>query len=155
MQDSPSVGIAELENMSESNGGKVEEKGALKLAKVRPATLMDFDKDCGKGCVFFNMCCLYFVIVGDLFPNDQACIHWELSFFKSDHAACFTNKILKHETKGKGNYFKDWDTFDKMFSNQFCPKNEQLMFKSFLLVSRDLKVNLVGLQQDIRSDGVK
>ena len=28
-------------------------------------------------------------------------------------------------------------------------------FKSFLLGSQDLKVNLCGLQQDIRSDGVK
>ena len=102
MQDGPSVEIAELENMSESNGGKVEEKGALKLAKVRPATPMDFDKDHGKGCVLFNMCCLYFTIVGDLFPNDQAHIHWELSFFKSDRAAHFANKVLQHKTKGKG-----------------------------------------------------
>ena len=38
MQDGPSVGIAELENMSESNGGKVEEKGALKLVKVSVMT---------------------------------------------------------------------------------------------------------------------
>ena len=29
------------------------------------------------------------------------------------------------------------------------------IFKSFLLGSQDLKVNLCGLQQDIRSDGVK
>ena len=29
------------------------------------------------------------------------------------------------------------------------------LFKSFLLWSQDLKVNLFGLQQDIRSDGVK
>ena len=113
--------------MSESDGGKAEEKGASKLAKVRPATPTDFDRDCGKGCVFFNMCCLYFTIVGDLFPNDQACIHWVLSFFKLDHAAHFANKVLQHETKGKGNYFKDWDAFEKMFSDQFCPKNEQLM----------------------------
>ena len=28
-------------------------------------------------------------------------------------------------------------------------------FKSFLLGSQDLKVNLCGLQQDIHSDGVK
>ena len=41
--------------------------------------------------------------------------------------ACFANKVLQHETKGKGNYFQDWDTFEKMFSDQFCPKNEQLM----------------------------
>ena len=66
--------------MSESNSGKAE--GAPKLANVRPAIPMDFDGDRGKGHVFFNMCCLYFAIVGDLFPNDQACIHWALSFFK-------------------------------------------------------------------------
>ena len=80
--------------MSESNGRKAEEKGALKLAKVRPVTLMDFNREGGKGCVFFNTCCLYFEIIGDLFPNDQACIHWALSFFKSDHVAHFANKAL-------------------------------------------------------------
>ena len=48
---------------------------------------------------------IYFMIIGDLFPNDQAHIHWVLSFFKSDHAAHFANKVLWHETKGKGNYF--------------------------------------------------
>ena len=94
MQGGPSVGIAELENMSESNGRKVKEKGALKLAKVRLATLMDFDRDRGKGCVFFNTCCLYLAIIGDLFPNDQAHILWALSFFKLDHAAHFANKVL-------------------------------------------------------------
>ena len=54
-------------------------------------------------------------------------IHWALSFFKSDRVARFANKILRHETKGKGNYFQDWDTFEKMLSDQFCPKNKQLM----------------------------
>ena len=127
MKNGPSVGIAELENMLESNGRKVEEKGASKLVKVRLTTPMDFDGDRGKGCVFFDTCCLYFAIIGDLFPNDQACIHWGLSFFKLDRAACFANKVLQHKTKGKGNYFKDWDAFEKMFSDQFCPKNEQLM----------------------------
>ena len=91
--------------MSESDGGNAEEKGVPKLANVRPAILTDFDRDCGKGRAFFNMCCLYFMIVRDLFPNGQARIHWALSFFKSDHAAHFTNKVLRHETKGKGNYF--------------------------------------------------
>ena len=82
--------------MLESGGGKAEEKekGASKLANVRLANLMDFDGDHRKGCAFFNMCCLYFVIVGDLFPNDQAHIHWALSFFKLDCVAHFTNKIL-------------------------------------------------------------
>ena len=82
MQDSPSFGIAELEKMLESDGGKAEEKGAPKLVKVRLAIPMDFDGDRRKGHVFFNTCCLHFAIVRDLFPNDQACIHWALSFFK-------------------------------------------------------------------------
>ena len=94
MQDGLSFGIVELEKMSESDGRKVEEKGAPKLVKVRPAIPTDFDRDCGKGRVFFNTCCLYFTIVGDLFPNDQACIHWALSFFKSDCVAHFANKVL-------------------------------------------------------------
>ena len=127
MQDSLSFEIVELEKMLESNGRKVEEKGAPKLVKVRLAILTDFDGDFRKGRVFFNTCCLYFMIIRDLFPNNQAHIHWALSFFKSDRAACFANKVLHHKTKGKGNYFQDWDTFEKMFSNQFCPKNKQLM----------------------------
>ena len=125
MQDGPSFGIVELEKMSESDGVKAE--GAPKLANIRPAIPTDFDRDRRKGCAFFNTCCLYFVIIGDLFPNDQACIHWALSFFKPDCAACFANKVLQHKTKGKGNYLQDWETFKKIFSNQFCPKNEQLM----------------------------
>ena len=78
--------------MSESDGRKAE--GAPKLANVRPAIPTDFNRDHGKGHVFFNTCCLYFTIVRDLFPNDQACIHWALSFSKSDRAACFANKVL-------------------------------------------------------------
>jgi Retrotransposon gag protein/Zinc knuckle len=29
-------------------------------------------------------------------------------------------------SKGKGNYFKDWEEFEKAFVDQFCPKDEQL-----------------------------
>ena len=81
MQDGLSFGIAELEKMLESNSGKVE--GAPKLTNIRPAIPTDFDGDRRKGHAFFNTCCLYFTIVRDLFPNDQAHIHWALSFFKS------------------------------------------------------------------------
>ena len=35
----------------------------------------------------------------------------------------------------------------------FTPLSSNTFFKSFLLESQDLKVNLCGLQQDIRSDG--
>ena len=91
-QDGLSFGIAEPEKMSESDSGKAE--GAPKLVNIRPAILTDFDRDRGKGCAFFNTCCLYFAIVGDLFPNNQAHIYWALSFFKLDRAAHFANKVL-------------------------------------------------------------
>ena len=42
--------------------------------------------------------------------------------------------------------------YDKEYS---CLNNNYHHFKSFLLWSQDLKVNLCGLQQDIRSDSVK
>ena len=111
--------------MLELDGGKAE--GAPKLANIRLAIPTDFNRDCGKGHAFFNTCRLYFAIVRDLFPNNQAHIHWALSFFKSDCVARFANKVLQHKAKGKGNYFQDWDAFKRMFSDPFCPKNEQLM----------------------------
>ena len=97
------------------------------LAKVKPAMPVDFDGDQEKGHALFNMCCIYFTVTGDLFLNDQSWIHQVLFFFKLDRAAHFTNKVLWSESKGKGHYFRNWEAFKKMFLDQFCPKNEQLM----------------------------
>ena len=83
---------------------KTDEGTASMLAKVKLAMPADFDGDQEKGRTFFNTCCIYFTVVGDLFLNDQSQIHWVLSFFKSDQAACFTNKVLQSESKGKGHY---------------------------------------------------
>ena len=84
---------------------KVDEGMASTLAKVKPAMPADFDGDQEKGCAFFNTCCIYFKVVRDLFLNDQSWIHWVPSFFKSDRAACFANKVLQSKSKGKGHYF--------------------------------------------------
>ena len=62
--------------------------------KIKPATPADFNGDREKGRAFLNLCNIYFAICGDLFPNEQAQIHWALSFFKADRAACFSNKVL-------------------------------------------------------------
>ena len=45
------------------------------IVKIKPATPVDFDRDCEKGQGFLNSCNIYFVICGDLFPNEQAQIH--------------------------------------------------------------------------------
>jgi hypothetical protein len=96
------------------------------LSKVKPAAPMDFDGDREKGRAFLNSCNIYFMICGDLFPNEQARIHWALSFFKADRAARFSNKVLRMEAKGRGPYFSDWSAFSETFMDLFCPKNEQL-----------------------------
>ncbi|KAF8510525.1 hypothetical protein JB92DRAFT_2939053, partial [Gautieria morchelliformis] len=97
-------------------------KMSVKLAKVKPATPVDFDGDQEKGHAFFNTCSIYFAIVGDLFPNNQAQIHWASSFFKSDCAAHFQGDLTRSKGQGK----RKWDAFEKTFSDQFCLKNEQL-----------------------------
>ena len=104
---------------------KVDEGMASMLAEVKPAMLADFDGDREKGRAFFNTCCIYFMVVRDLFLNNQSQIHWVLSFFKSDQAARFANKVLQSKSKGKGHY-RNWEAFEKTFLDQFCPKNEQL-----------------------------
>jgi hypothetical protein len=97
-----------------------------KLSRVKPATPPDCDGDHEKGHAFLNTYSIYFVICRSLFPNDQARIHWTLSYFKSNRAACFANRVFRSVLKGKGDYFKDWEAFEKTFVDQFCPKNEQL-----------------------------
>src|SRR3979490_2527441 len=70
-------------------------------SRVRPASPSDFDGDREKGRAFLNSCSIYFAICSGHFPNDQGRIHWALSFFKSDRAAWFANKILLTERTGR------------------------------------------------------
>jgi hypothetical protein len=119
MHEEPSSGRAELAEEAENYVGESEPEVLRKLSRVKPATPLDFDGDREKGRAFLNTCSIYFAICGSLFPNDQA-----LSYFKSDRAARFANKVIRSVLKGKGNYFKDWEEFEKAFVDRFCPKNE-------------------------------
>ena len=126
MQSKSDFGKLESEDGLGDSQRKADEGMASMLAKAKPAMPADFDGDREKGRAFFNTCCIYFTVVGDLFLNDQSWIHWVLFFFKLDRAARFANKILRSESKGKGHYFRNWEAFEKTFLDQFCPKNEQL-----------------------------
>jgi hypothetical protein len=95
--------------------------------EIKPANPSEFDGDREKRQAFLNSCDIYFMICSDLFPNEQARIHWALSFFKSDRAARFSNTVLRSEAKWKHPHFNDWSVFSKTFIDLFCPKNEQLM----------------------------
>ena len=105
MQSESDFGKPESEERLRDSQRKADKGMASTLAKVKPAMPADFDGDQEKGRAFFNTCCIYFTVIGDLFPSDQSRIHWVLSFFKSDRAAHFANKILWSESKGKGHYF--------------------------------------------------
>src|SRR3979490_525350 len=94
-------------------------------SRVRPASPSDFDGDREQGRAFLNSCSIYFAICSDHFANDQARIHWALSFFKSDQAARFANKVLRNEWSRLPHY-PDWKTFKTDFVDHFTPNNEQL-----------------------------
>ena len=127
MQSESDFGKLESEGCLRDSQRKADEGTASMLTKVKPVMPADFDGDWEKGCAFFNTCCIYFIVVGDLFLSDQSWIHWVLSFFKLDWATHFANKVLHSESKGKGHYFRNWEGFKKAFLDQFCPKNKQLM----------------------------
>ena len=105
MQSESDFGKPESEECLGDSRRKADEGTASMLAKVKPVMPADFDGDQEKGRAFFNTCYIYFTVIGDLFPSDQSRIHWVFSFFKSDQAAHFANKILRSESKGKGHYF--------------------------------------------------
>jgi hypothetical protein len=61
---------------------------------LKPATPKDFDGDCVKGQAFLNLCWLYISLCKDQFKDEQAKIHWALSFMNSGRAALYANSIL-------------------------------------------------------------
>jgi hypothetical protein len=57
-------------------------------------------------------------------PDDQVCIHWALSYFKSECAAIFAEYVVRQEIKSGQMTFTDWNKFIAEFTSMFCPENE-------------------------------
>ncbi len=91
---------------------------------LKPATPNDFDGDRLKGRAFLNSCRLYISLCESQFQDDQAKIHWALSFMKSGRAALHANRILRRETAETFPVFVSWKGFELDFVSKFCPKNE-------------------------------
>jgi Retrotransposon gag protein/Zinc knuckle len=91
---------------------------------LKPATPNDFDGDRLKGRAFLNSCRLYISLCESQFRDDQAMIHWALSFMKSGRAALYANRILRRETSEALPAFVSWKGFELDFISKFCPKNE-------------------------------
>jgi hypothetical protein len=106
------------------------------LRGLKPATLNDFDGDCLKGRAFLNSCQLYISLCESQFRDDQAMIHWALSFMKSRHAALYANHILRRETSEALPAFVSWKGFELDFISKFCPKNEATVALTKLELTR-------------------
>src|SRR6267154_2163817 len=91
---------------------------------LKPATPNDFDGDRLKGWAFLNSCRLYISLCESQFRDDQAMIHWALSFMKSGRAALYANHILQREASEVLPACVSWKRFELDFISKFCPKNE-------------------------------
>jgi hypothetical protein len=63
--------------------------------RIKPASPDNFDVDRSKGHAFLTSCELYLSLTGPDYPDKQSCIHWALLFFKSGHAAMFSERIVR------------------------------------------------------------
>jgi hypothetical protein len=93
-------------------------------SRIKPASPDNFDGDRSKGHAFLTSCELYLLLTGSDYPDEQSCIHWALSFFKSGRAATFAERIVRQEMRMGVMAFADWMDFTSEFRATFCPENE-------------------------------
>jgi hypothetical protein len=96
----------------------------LHSPRIKPANPDNFDGDRSKGHAFLTSCELYLSLTGADYPDEQARIHWALSFFKSGCAATFSERIVRKEMRTGVMAFADWTDFTLEFTSTFCPENE-------------------------------
>ena len=75
---------------------------------LKPASPNEFDGDRLKGRAFLNSCRLYIALCEHQFRDEQAQIHWALSFMKSGRAALHANRILRKEASEDLPAFFSW-----------------------------------------------
>jgi hypothetical protein len=93
---------------------------------IKLASPDNFDGDRSKGRAFLTSCELYLSLAGPDYPDEQSCIHWALSFFKSGCAATFSEHIVRQEMRTGVMGFADWTDFTSEFMSTFCPENEAM-----------------------------
>jgi hypothetical protein len=99
-------------------------RSALHSPRIKPANPDNFDSDRSKGHAFLTSCELYLTLTGADYPDEQARIHWALSFFKSRCAATFAKRIARKEMRTRVMAFANWTDFTSEFTSTFCPENE-------------------------------
>src|SRR3981189_3655235 len=68
-------------------------------SRVKPGVPQNFNGDREGGQSFLTSCQLYISLSIDDFADEQAQIHWALSYFKSSRTATFVDRTLRPEAK--------------------------------------------------------
>jgi hypothetical protein len=122
---SPSVSLPSLPTPTRRGVLHPSQPGSvLHSPRIKPASPDNFDGDRSKGHAFLTSCELYLSLTGSDYPDEQSRIHWALSFFKSEHAATFAERIVRQERRMGVMAFADWTDFTSEFRSTFCPENE-------------------------------
>jgi hypothetical protein len=120
--------LVSLPSLATSNGRGVLHPSQLRSVshspRIKPASPDNFDGDRSKGRAFLTSCELYLSLAGSEYPDEQARIHWALSFFKSGRAVMFSEHIVRQEMRTGVMAFADWTDFTSEFTSTFCPENE-------------------------------
>src|SRR3979490_1160949 len=93
-------------------------------SRVKPGVPHDFDGNRENGRSFLTSCRLYISLSLDDFANEQAQIHWALSYFKGGRAATFVDRHLVPDAKAGGPSYATWADFEAEFRATFCLENE-------------------------------
>src|SRR3979490_87158 len=96
----------------------------LHRSRVKPGVPQNFNGDREGGRSFLTSCQLYISLSIDDFADEQAQIHWALSYFKSGRAATFADPTLRAEAKAGGPSYATWAEFEAEFRSTFCLENE-------------------------------
>src|SRR3979490_327625 len=87
---------------------------------VQPGVPQNFNGDCEGRQSFLTSCRLYISLSIDDFADEQAQIHWALSYFKSSRTATFADRTLRAEAKRGGLSYATWAEFEAKFRSTFC-----------------------------------
>ena len=95
--------------------------------RIKPGLPPAYDGDRATGRAFLTSILLYVSLTGDDLQDEQAQIHWALSYFKSGRTVTFAECITRKEMESRVLVYANWDEFQAVFIATFCPENESTM----------------------------
>jgi len=84
----------------------------------------DFSRERYNGHAFLNSCFLYICLAPEQFCDEQEKILWALTFFKSGHAAKWSENIFRQETDTGVFPMQTWGDFEQQFRIHFFVKGQ-------------------------------